>query len=48
MKYLIPSAGCFIVAQYWIDGMAGVGVALLILVLFHWFGEMAEKEVGHE
>lgn len=44
MRYVIPISACCIVGQYWIKGMAGVGVALIILSIFNWFGEIAEPE----
>lgn len=42
---LIASLACFI-ADLWIEGMAGVGAAILILQLFAYYGDAVEKEGG--
>ena len=35
-----------IISGLWIEGMAGVGAAILILQLFSYYGDAVEKEGG--
>lgn len=35
-----------IISGLWIEGMAGVGAAILILQLFAYYGDAVEKEGG--
>lgn len=42
---MIAASACFI-AGLFVDGMAGVGAAILILWLFSYFGDAVEKEGG--